>query len=57
MDPTETLRQLLQALKDDDRELAKAHALNLASWLSHRGFLPSPADVARVCAEFAGENR
>lgn len=53
MNPKATLRQLLQAIHDGDRRLAQDLSWVFSDWLKRRGFLPSPADLAEVCAEFA----
>lgn len=41
MDPTTTLRQLLDAITDDDRELAEHLIHALLGWMAAGGFLPT----------------
>ena len=53
MDPTTVLRILLQAIQDRDLVVARDAAGDFAAWLSLDGFLPTVADLQKVCAEFA----
>lgn len=40
MDPTACLRELLDALADEDRDTAVERAEDLRNWLNGGGFLP-----------------
>lgn len=52
MDPKETLTKLLQAIHDGDRRMAQDHSYVLSQWFGRQGFLPSPTELAEVCAKF-----
>jgi hypothetical protein len=53
MDPTATLLRALRAIKDQDRDEAREAFQDLIEWLARGGFMPSPAELETLCAEFA----
>lgn len=52
MDPTETLKQLLLAIVDDDRDDVLAYLDDLRGWIEKDGFLP---DVEAVINDLTGD--
>lgn len=44
MDPDETFKQLVEALKDGDRATAAELAETLADWIRSGGFVPEVLD-------------
>jgi hypothetical protein len=61
MDPNACLSDLLEAIADDDEDLAREMASNLLSWLAGGGFAPGGdklrrSSIINFCQKLAGQS-
>lgn len=57
MDPKELLRNLLQGIKDGNRQDVAFAAASLADWIgsgASGGFLPTKRELEEICTAFSG---
>ena len=52
MDPNATLREIAEALKSDDRELARKARTDLIAWIRKGGFQPDWTIVNQQTRDF-----